>query len=261
MPSVPNTPSWTSTAKLTCDACHGNPPRYPSGGAFSDTANGHVWLNPGGWVGGHILGLPGENMYSRHGGGDPNHPTADASPITCETCHYETTDPAGRGPSGFYWLDTTGAYDIGGVSAPRCDSCHSAGSTHAPLAAGRVLPLRHVNGSRDVAFDRRPALPATPIPWLPAVNAPTRPYWFTQSNGSTGPWRPEVIRIGSAAGSTMAFSLSAIEYVPGNKTCTNVACHVSDSPGPAWGSLPGANGGYNVCGLCHPTYGGPYVNQ
>jgi predicted CxxxxCH...CXXCH cytochrome family protein len=160
-PAFAVSPAWTSTTPLGCGGCHGNPPRYPSGGALSDTANGHIWLDPGGWVGGHILGLPGEMMYSRHGGGSPYSPTANASPMTCETCHYDTTDPASRGPSGFYWLDTAGEYEVGGLSPPRCDSCHSAGSAYAPLAKGRGLPLRHVNGTRDVVFDRRTALPGS----------------------------------------------------------------------------------------------------
>jgi hypothetical protein len=125
--------------------------------------------------------MPGPFHTSKHGG--TWGPTEDASPITCQACHYDTTDPSNTGPGGFYYLDTTGTYAVPGgdpyrissgwQAAQQCSSCHGPGS--AATGAGKVLPLRHVNGVRDVAFDLRSTLPA--MVWLPAApNRPTRPY-------------------------------------------------------------------------------------
>ena len=74
-------------------------------------------------------------------------------------------DPAAAGPSGFYWLDTTGAYQLpGGQLHFACSACHgTAGGP--PSGAGKVLPLRHVNGRREVVFDPRTTLPD--LAWLP----------------------------------------------------------------------------------------------
>jgi predicted CxxxxCH...CXXCH cytochrome family protein len=125
------TPAWTSTAKIACDGCHANPPRYANGGAGTATANGHLSMAEDGYETGHFLGLLGPWHTSKHGGGTYLAPKPDASPITCETCHYETTDPAGRGPSGFYWLNTTGNYnlpggagDTGYQASIQCGYCH-----------------------------------------------------------------------------------------------------------------------------------------
>lgn len=38
-----------------------------------------------------------------------------SAPITCQTCHYDTVDPDHTGPSGVYYLDTSGDYQLAGV--------------------------------------------------------------------------------------------------------------------------------------------------
>jgi predicted CxxxxCH...CXXCH cytochrome family protein len=217
-PAFVSTPGWYSGAHLSCAGCHSNPPRYPSGGPGSLTANSHLDLADDGYETGHFMGMPGPWHSSKHGGNGWG-AGEDTTAITCQTCHFDTTDPASTGPSSFYWLDTTGNYDLGGALGARCDSCHSTGSATAPLQAGKVLPLRHVNGKRDVTFDVRSSLPA--ISSLPAApNTPTLPYWTTFASRNL-PWPSDVV----FNGTTLSFTLGRAVYESGTKTCTNVACH------------------------------------
>jgi predicted CxxxxCH...CXXCH cytochrome family protein len=248
-PAFAVTPAWTSGTKLGCDGCHSNPPRYDSGGPGAATANSHLGFGDDAWEFGHFAGLMGPWHTSKHGGNYG--PGEDSAPITCQTCHFDTTDPANAGPSGFYYLDTSGAYQLPGGNPARlgsqwyarlqCTSCHSAGSATAPSGTGKVRPLRHVNGSRDIAFDSRDALPAG-ISWLPAApNTPTAPYWMT--GGSTGlPWPADA----DWSGTTVSFSLRTSVYEPATKTCSNVACHLAEEP--VWGNQMGSA----RCRSCHP---------
>ena len=149
-------PPWDSGAKLDCAGCHANPPRYPSGGAGTATANSHLVLAGDGFEAGHFGGFPSAWHAGTHGVGGGQ----DGSAITCQTCHFETVDPRHAGPSGFYYLDTSGDYRLpGGLLGYACGDCHVEGG-RAPPASGKVLPLRHVNGVRDVVFDRRSTLSA-----------------------------------------------------------------------------------------------------
>ena len=159
-PAYVASPAWTAPAgTLGCGGCHANPPAYPSGGAGAPDANGHLQLQADGFEWGHFAGLPGPWHRTKHGGYWPGN---DAAPITCQTCHFDTVDPAAAGPSGFYWLDTTGTYQLaGGLLGFDCRECH--GTTSGPPAgSGRALPLRHVNGRREVVFDPRTSLPDCP---------------------------------------------------------------------------------------------------
>jgi predicted CxxxxCH...CXXCH cytochrome family protein len=262
-PVYATTPGWGSGEKLGCGSCHGNPPRYPSGGPGAVTANSHIGLAFDGYSFGHFGGLPGiwhpgPTFGSKHGGGNfPASPPEGASPITCQTCHHATVDPANAGPSGFYYLDTSGDYSVpGAVNHYDCLACHVAGSPVAPTGAGRVLPLRHVNGSRDVAFDPRTALPS--ISWLPvAPFTPTRPTWVTDAaplvtalpagavfdpaalpSPSPGPYTKP----------TLSLSLSNAGWAPGLKTCSNVGCHLAQAA-VQWGGVP--LNARDPCAACH----------
>ncbi len=131
-PAFVTSPPWTAApGSLGCAGCHGNPPRYASGGAGAADANSHLVLADDGWESGHFQGMPGYWHTSKHGGNWS--PANDAAPITCQTCHAETVDPAAIGPSGFYWLDTTGDYQLPGGDLPpgdafyerlQCTACH-----------------------------------------------------------------------------------------------------------------------------------------
>ena len=252
-PTFVGTPGWTSGAHLGCAGCHTNPPAYASGGAGSATANSHLNLADDGYEFGHFLGMPGAWHTSKHGGNGWG-PGEDATAITCQTCHFDTTDPSNTGPSGFYYLDTTGNYALPGGDPGRiswgwqasiqCGACHGPGL--ASTGAGKVLPLRHVNGARDVVFDARTTVPA--ISWLPAApNTPTLPYWITDP-GLSGYW-PSGLNLN---GTTLSFGLNTSTYDPVTKTCTSVACHVAEQR-PVWGRPYQYNTNSSAtCYTCHP---------
>jgi predicted CxxxxCH...CXXCH cytochrome family protein len=247
-PAYAATPGWASGARLGCAGCHANPPAYPSGGAGAPDANSHLNLAEDGYEFGHFLGMPGPTHASKHGGG-PWGPGEDATPITCQTCHYDTTDPGNVGPSGFYYLDTTGSYALPGgdpgrgawLARQQCGYCHSSGG--AATGTGRVLPLRHVNGARDVVFDPREALPA--ISWLPAApNTPTAPYWLTSAS-----WMMPYPDWVTWNGATVSFGLAATTWDPATKACSNVGCHLAERP--VWGT-PYLYTDSMTCNACHP---------
>ncbi len=241
-------PAWSSGQPLGCDGCHDNPPRYPNGGPGAPDANSHLALADDGYEFGHFGGLPGPWHGSKHGGGTWP-PGEDAAPITCQTCHADTVDPANAGPSGSYYLDTGGAYRLPtGLLGYDCAGCHLAGDPARPTGAGRVLPLRHVDGGRDVVFDARTSLPA--IPWLPAApNTPSLPYWVT--HGSPGTALPAGALYD---GATLSLQLQGTSYDPATKTCSAAACHL-DQTSVRWGRpyVYQSTGPDFACGLCHCT--------
>lgn len=222
-PAYAATPAWRSGAAPGCGGCHGNPPRYASGPAGGPAANSHLGLADDGYEFGHFAGLPGPTHTTRHGGNVAGY---DAAPITCQTCHFDTVDPGAAGPSGFWWLDTTGDYRLpGGLLGFDCSRCHGAPGGP-PAGQGRVRPLRHVNGRADVAFDPRTSLPASP--GLPAApNTPALPYWVTGAN--VGPLPPDA----RLDGTTLSLHLGAASYDPATRTCSGVGCHLGDAP--VWG--------------------------
>ncbi len=199
--------------------------------------------------------MPGAWHTSKHGGNGWG-PGEDAAPITCQTCHYDTTDPANTGPSGFYYLDTTGNYalpggdpgriDWGWQAGIQCGACHGPGG--AATGTGRVLPLRHVNGARDVVFDARTVLPS--ISWLPlAPNDPIGPYWMTGTQPSL-PYPAWVTW--SSSTTTVSFGLDVSTYDPATKTCSNVACHLAEQH-PVWGTpYQYYTNASATCYTCHP---------
>jgi predicted CxxxxCH...CXXCH cytochrome family protein len=258
VPPFQPTPAWNLPIPLGCEGCHDNPPRYESGDVGAADANTHLQLASDGWETGHFAGLPGPWHWGsgpKHGWGVWDSPQR-ASPITCQTCHYETTDPAATGPSGFYWLNTTGNYLLpGGPLAYACADCHAEGNAVAPLGAGGVLPLRHVNGRADVTFDRRGALP--PYASLPAAPfTPSRPIFVTDA-GLTDVG-PDTVRdpdpIPTVGGpwpyveETLSMHLGSATYAPATKTCSLVSCHLTQTT-VRWGGPTGGEACFAVA--CH----------
>ena len=160
-PAYVTSVSWTAPAgSLGCGGCHGNPPRYESGGGGTATANSHLGFDAGGvafgWETGHFAGLPGpaHGGGSKHGGESPSFPLdafQSAAPITCQACHAETVDPANVAPGGSFWLDTTGDYQLPGGDPSRlaADPGHPLGLAHGSV---QLVPHR----SRPGAGDGRP---------------------------------------------------------------------------------------------------------
>lgn len=242
-------PAWTSGQSLGCGGCHDDPPAYPSGGAGAADANTHLQLADDGWEYGHFPGMLGAWHTSYHGGWRA---ASDAAPITCQTCHAQTVDPAVAGPSGFYWLDTSGDYQLPGGDPARlaspywanthCATCHGGG---APAGSGGVLPLRHVNGTREVAFDPRTLLPVNVYPGAPTSGL-TRPYWVRGLSGG-GPTPVPAGGLYEADTSTFSVELSGAGYDPATKTCSGVACHLQETQ-VRWGVTPV---GTATCSPCH----------
>jgi predicted CxxxxCH...CXXCH cytochrome family protein len=263
-PAFAAVPSWTSGQQLGCAACHGNPPAYPTGAAGSATANTHLLLRPPqAGIAPELFGhFTWHNFYAGYADepiGKHGVAVDGAAPMTCQACHASTVDPSATGPSGFWWLNTTGEYDLPGSPRPygcRTAGCHDGTPAGAPQGAGRVLPLLHVNGSRDVVFDARTAAPVyAAMP--PAPYAPDFPYWvaldvFKDASvlppGAT--WNPPPAPTGKAAG-TVSFRLDGAGYEPATKTCSNVACHLKQTS-VAWGdtSLPS----FSTCFRCHTNH-------
>jgi predicted CxxxxCH...CXXCH cytochrome family protein len=248
-PTYVETPDWHSGTlpEPRCSGCHTNPPSYASGGAGTATANSHVVLAEDGYEYGHFGGLPGA-WHS--GGGYHGGPGDQASPISCQTCHYDSINPNDTGPGGFYWLNTDGNYDLGGELGYGCDNCHSDTNPDAPLGSGRAWSKAHVNGNRDVVFDPRTSIPSA-TSGLPAPpNTPTLPYWVT-AQPSNPP--PDSVLNGSA---TWSLHVAGASYDPATKTCSNVPCHLNQSFGTGlpdydplvWGTVPV---GMSTCNACH----------
>jgi predicted CxxxxCH...CXXCH cytochrome family protein len=278
--ALDRTPPWTrdrALGPLACSSCHDDPPRYPSGGPGAATANSHLDLDDFGWETGHFAGMAGPTHGSKHGGGNPLYGSdlqQAASPITCQACHFETVKEA---PGRFFFLDTTGDYrlDRAGADASRlgarawqqgqCATCHE------PDREGTVLPARHVNGRRDVVFDRRPALPdgfATGLPDLAAAGA-IRPYYVTD-------FRPRGTEPGGAVrfrlladselrattAGTLVFTttLESATYDAETKTCASVGCHVGRSSLEQAGVVGPLRWGqpfvwFSNCNGCHNEFG------
>ncbi len=243
IPSYEVSPQWQTGTINNCTSCHDNPPRYASGGAGTDSANGHLMLADDGYEFGHFAGLPGPWHTSYHGG-------KGAAPITCQTCHYASVDPNNTGSGGFYYLDTTGDYDLGGDLNYSCDGCHTGLSGEPEIGQGMINPRAHVNGDKDVVFDPRTEIPSA-VTGLPiAPNRPALPYWV-----SATPWwlPPDSVKNGG----TWSFSLQNAQYDAPTKSCANIACHLRQSWGEisssisdplVWGETPV---GSATCNNCH----------
>ncbi|MDF1564543.1 MAG: CxxxxCH/CxxCH domain-containing protein [Deltaproteobacteria bacterium] len=248
-PAYVDSPPWTGGfTGPRCASCHENPPSYASGGAGTATANTHLQIADDGVEYGHFGGLPGPWHTSYHGGGSPGDA---ASPLTCQTCHYDTVDPAAVGPGGFYWLNTSGSYERGSGHWMDCTRCHTGAGGAPAQGVGGVQPAAHVNGVRDVVFEQRTSIPAG-TPGIPAApNRPTYPTWVTAAPSAAD--RPP----GSVVdGITWSVDLTLSTYDPADKSCQNVGCHILQSFGTGmaqyeplqWGVTPV---GWSTCNACH----------
>ena len=237
-------------ATLGCAGCHGNPPQYPSGGPGAPDANSHVNLADD-WL--RVRPLP---RHARRRGtrrstaATPRPPRATWPPITCQTCHFDTVDPANTAARRLLLPRPDGGYDLlpgGDRGAHRLRAGRAMLAARLPHRArgrpsagpGRVLPLRHVNGRRDVVFDRRtrcPRLshraPGLATPTQSSVTTAARrhlaPRYATQLAGV--PWPPDVHPAAAVADHRARLPLDTRRRVrPDTKTCSGVACHLERS--------------------------------
>ena len=153
------TPAWTARAgRLGCGGCHGNPPRYPSGGAgerraqLAHPARGRrLGVGP---LRGAARAVPRLRLAPRRPSARGTRPRHDLPDLPLRDRRSRPHE-AGRLllPRHLRQLRARRASRHLAVRhLPRR-------RPRAPAAEGAVLPLRHVNGRPDVAFDPRPALP------------------------------------------------------------------------------------------------------
>lgn len=245
-PAFKTTPAWTSGETLGCDGCHGNPPSYPNGGP-DGVANSHIFLNFLGREAGHFAGLPGPTYHKSQHGQPAAYPTPQqAAPITCQTCHADTVDPAHVFAGGVFYADTSITTQLPGGSAARftdpawkdtqCVTCHGVGGGPATVS-GAVRPLRHVNGARDVVFDQRTRLDL-PGDWLSGLgaSAPTRPYFMTGATfystytlPADAGWDMPSPPPARGERATLSFQLGSAGWEPTTRTCSSVACHLGNA--------------------------------
>jgi predicted CxxxxCH...CXXCH cytochrome family protein len=154
-----------------------------------------------------------------------------SSPVTCQACHFETTDGSATGPSGFYWLHTTADLDLGAaVTSERCERCHGVEAGAPPSVDGVVRPELHVNGVRDVRFDPRTSLTVDAgYAFPPGVATPQLPYWTAPADLSLD--RPFLARSGPPGEVTLSTHLGDATYDPATRTCSSVACHLEWTAG------------------------------
>jgi len=153
---------------------------------------------------------------------------------------YADTSVTTRLPNGRPGLDparlTTQAW-----KDTQCDTCHGVGGGPGAVA-GAVRPLRHVNGSRDVAFDRRDGTDL-PAGWFSGLgaSAPSRPYFMTGATFFTSYTLPADAGWDMATPpppapgqrETLSYQLTSAGYTPATQTCSSVACHLGN--GVRWG--------------------------
>jgi predicted CxxxxCH...CXXCH cytochrome family protein len=271
-PAFTASPGWTSGATLGCGGCHGDPPSYPNGGPGSATANSHIFLNYLGREGGHYAGLPGPTYHGVRHGSPTTRPAELAAPITCQTCHAGTVDPSNVLPGGAFYADTGITTRLAGGDqarlsdpawkATQCVTCPGAGGGPA-AAAGRTLPLKHVNGTRDVAFDGRTLadLPAGFYAGLGAA-APSRPYFMTGATiytayvlGAGAGWDPAAPPPVAGERRTLSYRLGNAGFAPATQTCSSVACHFDNAV--RWGQKDFEVASASTCTGCH---GNPPAN-
>ncbi|GFO66084.1 putative Ig domain-containing protein [Geomonas paludis] len=180
--------TWES-GPLACTGCHANPPetRYPeNGGGAGDS---HVWRSDD-FGYGPVDFLHKNNMYFE---------TGDSEPLACLYCHNDTVKQKG--------------------SYTRTENASGIFSTMSDVPIDNFAA--HVNGKKDVAFEKQVAVPTIDYPY-----------------GST--WSGQ--------------KLTYASYDTGTKTCSNVACHLLRT-NVTWGT-PYKGGVAMDCERCHNGYGG-----
>lgn len=184
------TPTWGGTFANAdrCQNCHGN---APTTGAHQAHAVGIHYNNI--FTGTSDLLAPGSTGNVSHG------VAAQATTITCKTCHADTTTSARN------------------KNASTCTSCHGgdAATTIAKIDGSNGLAL-HVNGAANISFD------TTPI----RSKAQIRPVSFSVYSGL---WTRNVSQDNYKTGETSydiaKTPLNNSMWVSGTSSCSNIVCH------------------------------------
>lgn len=186
--------TWNSKLPNDCSGCHGNAPQTTAATNDGGTGNSHSWIDPEGWEEGHF-----DKWAFR------------PEPITCNYCHNDTVKQISK------YTRTYGDY------TPSLEVPFFTIFSGVPIANYS----KHVNGTRDVAFDT------------------TRPFVYSYIS-----W-----------GGLQVFEkhLNTAQYDSATKTCSNVSCHNLQTS-VKWGTPYRAYKSYDTnpvdyqCQQCHPMY-------
>lgn len=174
--------TWGNT--LSCNGCHENPPQTSFVDNDGGAGDSHYWIDQYGY----------ENLHIYNMGNFP--------PLGCRTCHYATVQEYDETQGVGWGVDPT---------------THRRFYNDVPI----YDKAKHVNGSKDVAFD--------------TVNNFT--YTSAWSGGST------------------PIDLSLASFDSATKTCSNVGCHIEETM-VTWG-MPYRWENSTECDRCH-NYSGAF---
>ncbi len=184
------TPSWgTSFGELRCQGCHGTPPSYES---KKGRENSHFNSGRGS---GHLLGI---HWDSTNGHTKESLANKRSSDMGCSTCHYGTV----REDKDMTFIDT-----VNGLFT--CSRCHDnktvMGKDRPGIIANKAL---HVNGIIEVSF--------SPEKFRTTSQLMNPPNGWKRSGDKGGPVSYDETIAG----------LNSSKYIPEEKKCMNVACHL-----------------------------------
>lgn len=204
------TPAWGSSfGYLRCQGCHGTPPSYQN---QKGRENSHFNTERGS---GHLLGIHWDATKGHTKESFKNRSSTD---MGCSTCHYSTVSED---------RDTTFVDRVAGLfTCSRCHDGNNAGNKNRPgVISNKAL---HVNGIVEVSFN-----PGKFRTTARLINVP-------QGWSRTGKYKDE-----TGYDETIK-ALNSAEYVPKEKKCINVACHLLGTE-VAWGDAV-------ECDSCHKDF-------
>lgn len=183
-------PPWGgSFGGARCQGCHGTPPAYAS---RPGKENSHFNTERGS---GHLLGI---HWDSTKGHTKESFAQKSSTDMGCSTCHFETVSRD---------LDTTFVDPVDGLFT--CSSCHDDRKVMGKNRQGIITNTAlHVNGTVEVSF--KPEKFRTTAQLMKVPEGWNRVGRKFDPNGYD-----ETVR-----------ELNTAAYVPGEKKCLNVACHL-----------------------------------
>lgn len=204
------TPRWGgSFGHLKCQGCHGIPPSYKS---QKGRENSHFNTERGS---GHLLGI---HWDSTKGHTKESFKNWTSSDMGCSTCHYGTVTED---------KDTTFVDTVTGLFT--CSRCHDGSAAGGKNRAGTIAnKALHVNGVVEVSFKPENFRSSARL-----VNVPQGWKRVGKHKEETG--YDETVK-----------ALNSAEYIPSEKKCINVACHLLGTE-VIWGDAV-------ECDSCHKDF-------
>jgi predicted CxxxxCH...CXXCH cytochrome family protein len=204
------TPSWGSSfGEFRCQSCHGTPPSYKS---KKGRENSHFNVEQGS---GHLLGI---HWDSTGGHTEKSFLENLSSNMGCSTCHFNTVA---------YDRDTTFVDGTYGIFT--CSRCHDENEINGKNRPGTIFnKALHINGIAEVSFKPDKFRTTAQL-----VEAPRG--WIRKGQKGESSSYDETVS-----------PLNSARYIPEEKKCLNVACHLFDIE-VRWGESKG-------CDSCHGNF-------